>query len=201
MSQSPDTPPPLPAGFPARPAAVPAVGFVGYATGALSFIPMIGIAFAAIAITWGIMRRAWLLVGLGVGGILCTVALYGTLFYQGFYHRGGAFDQLRAQMAVSMLDSTVRDIEFYKLQHGHYPAALSELNTGKPKTNMPSGFDPTALQRPGSKDQYFFYELDPSGNFYFLRSVGPDGKPFTADDVVPTFSEEERRHTGLRLER
>jgi hypothetical protein len=44
-------------------------------------------------------------------------------------------------------------------------------------------------------------EMDASGTSYFLRSIGPDGIPFTADDILPSISEEERKNTGLKLER
>ncbi len=146
------------------------------------------------------MRRTWLLAILGAGGILFTVLLYSTLFYVGIHQRGGVYDKLREQLAVTMLNSAVRDLEFYKLQHGHYPVALSELNT-KDITKPMSVIDPTAMQRPGTKNAYFYYELDAAGNSYFLRSVGADGVAFTDDDILPTLSEEERKNTGLKLAR
>ncbi len=165
----------------------------------ISFIPLIGVPFGVAAIIWGLIRRAWVLVGLGTGGILFSVVLYSSLFYFGFYQRGGVYDKMREQLAVTMLNSTVKDIEFYKLQHGHYPAALSELSTKD--INKPSfAIDPTAMQRPGTRIGYFFYELGPGGSSYFLRSVGADGIPFTADDILPTLSEDERKNTGLKLE-
>jgi hypothetical protein len=60
--------------------------------------------------------------------------------------------------------------------------------------------DPTFIQR-GMTDTHFYYQLDPSGSFYFLRSIGPDGVPFTADDIVPTLREDERKNTGLHVAR
>lgn len=57
------------------------------------------------------------------------------------------------------------------------------------------------MQRRGTKSGYFFYELDVFGQAYFVRSVGPDGIPFTADDILPPLSEAERKNTGLKLER
>ena len=137
------------------------------------------------------------LIILGACGILFSIVLYGALFYFGFHQRGGIYDKLRTQMAVTMLNSAVKEIEYYKLQHGHYPASLQDLDTKDPN-KLPTIFDPTAMERKGA-DKYFFYELDASGASYFLRSVGPDGIPFTADDILPSISEEERSHTGLKL--
>ncbi len=68
----------------------------------------------------------------------------------------------------------LKDIEFYKLQHGRYPAALSEVEP-KPKTRINNFIDPTSVQRGGTLNGRFYYELDSSGSFYYLRSVGPDG--------------------------
>ena len=172
--------------------------YAGYWIAGVSFIPLIGVPFGVAAIVWGLARRAWALVGLGTGGILFSVVLYGSLFYFGFHQRNGIYDKMREQLTLTLLNNAVKDIEFYKLQHGHYPTVLSELKTKN--TNNPSFvIDPTAMQRPGTRDGYFFYELSADGSRYFLRSVGTDGIPFTADDILPTLTEDDRKNTGLRL--
>jgi hypothetical protein len=187
-------PPPVP-----QPPRQP-LGCLPYAIGGASFIPLFGVVFGLIAIIWGIARRAWQLILLGVCGILVTVVIYGSLFYFGLFQRGGIFDKLRSQLAVTILNDAVKEIEFYKLQHGHYPPKLAELDP-KDKTQMAKTFDPSINDLNWKRDRHFFYQLDPSGSFYFLRSVGPDGVPFTADDIVPTIPKNEREKTGLRLER
>jgi hypothetical protein len=176
------------------------LGCLPYAIGGASFIPLVGVLFGLVAIVWGVARRTWQLIVLGVCGILFTVSFYSALFYFGMFYRGGVYDKLRAQLAVTMLNDAVKEIEFYKLQHGRYPATLSELDP-KDKMQFPKTFDPTIIDFSRKRDRHFFYQLDPSGSFYFLRSVGPDGVPFTADDIVPTIPEDERAKTGLRLER
>jgi hypothetical protein len=135
----------------------------------------------------------------GACGILFTVAIYSALFYFGFHQRGGVYDKLRAELAVTMLNGAVKEIEYYKIQHGHYPASIRDLNTKEPH-KLPTISDPTAMQRKGS-NEFFYYELEKSGASYFLRSVGPDGIAFTDDDILPIISEEERSHTGLKLKR
>ena len=114
---------------------------------------------------------------------------------------GGIFDKLRSQLAVTMLNDCVKEIEFYRIQHAHYPASLSEVDP-KDTTQFAKCFDPTVLDLFNSnRDRHFFYQLYPSGSFYLLRSVGPDGVPFTGDDIVPTISEDERVKIGLRLQK
>jgi hypothetical protein len=187
-------PPPLP-----RSSQEP-LGCIPYAIGGASFIPLVGVLFGLIAIVWGIARRAWSLIVLGVCGILFTCLVYGALFYFGIFQRGGFYDELRSRLAVTMLNDAVKEIEFYKIQHGHYPASLTEVEP-KDKMQINKIIDPTSFQRRGSKDTHFYYELDPSGSFYYLRSVGPDGIPFTSDDILPTITEDTRKNTGLRLQR
>ena len=188
---------PLP---PAIPTSQKPLGCIPYAIGGASFIPLVGVLFGIIAIIWGIARRARSLVVLGSCGILFTIIAYGALFYFGMFQRGGIYDKLRSQLAVTMLNSAVKEIEFYKLQHGHYPASLREAEP-KDKMQMNSFIDPTFIQHKGTSDDRFYYEVDPSGSFYYLRSVGPDGIPFTGDDILPTLTEDERKNTGLRLQR
>jgi hypothetical protein len=189
------TPPP-----PAIPQSQKPLGCVPYAIGGASFIPLVGVLFGVIAIVWGIARRARSLIVLGSCGILFTIIAYGALFYFGMFQRGGIYDKLRSQLAVTMLNSAVKEIEFYKLQHGHYPTSLREAEP-KDKMQMNSFIDPTFMQHKGTSDGRFYYELDPAGSFYYLRSVGPDGIPFTGDDILPTLTEDERKNTGLRLQR
>jgi len=176
------------------------VGWIPYVLAGISFIPCLGVPFGIVAIIWGIIKKAWVVVLLGSLGIAFTVVLYGALFYLGMYQRGGPYDQLRAKMAVSMLNSTVKEIEFYKVQHGSYPKSLADLDAQE-KNGFVSSTDPTAIERKGPMDARFYYELDPSGKFYYVRSVGPDGIPFTADDILPSLSPTETLNTGLRLEK
>ena len=172
-----------------------------YVLGGASFIPFLGLPFGIAAIIAGLVRRAWILFVLGLGGLLLNVMLCGSLFYFGLLKHGGAYDKVREQMAVTLLNNTVKEVEFYKLVHGHYPVDLSELRRKENPREPLFIIDPATVQRPGSKDGYFFYELAPDGQGYFLRGLGADGVPFTDDDLLPNLSEEERKNTGLKLAR
>lgn len=160
--------PPLPGGY--------------YAFGCASFVPLLGVVIGIVAIVIGLGSRkkgGRLLALLGAGGIAFSVILYGSLFYFGFVQRGGIYDGLRAQMAQSTINELVPQIEFYRLQHGTYPPSLDALRRASAGQSMLMTFDPSSvIPRP------FYYE--PVGNdHYYLRGVGPDGKVFTADDLIP----------------
>jgi hypothetical protein len=176
------------------------IGWIAYVCGGLSFIPCLGVPFGLAAIVLGVLKNSRRVIVLGACGIAFTVVLYGGLFYFGMYQRGGIYDKLRAQLAVTMLNSTVKEIEFYKVEHGSYPKSLKDLEPQE-VNSFPSSEDPTATERGGAIDERFYYELDPSEKFYYLRSVGPDGVPFTADDILPSLPPSETQNTGLRLEK
>jgi hypothetical protein len=190
-------PPPIP---PPTPPPKKAAGCLPIGLGVASFFPLLGVPLGLVAVVWGGITRTWWLVATGLGGILCTVVLYGSLFYFGFIQRGGVYDKLRLQLAEQSLNSTVHELEYYKLQHGHYPTTLGEITSSASGPSMPVGMDPLAIM-PGNRarDPHFYYEVNLAGDHYFLRSVGGDGIPFTADDVLPTIPEAERVHTGLLL--
>jgi len=176
------------------------LSWLGYVCAGLSFIPCLGVPFGLVAIVFGVVRSMRTVLILGICGIAFTFVLYGSLFYFGMIQRGGIYDQLRAKMAVTMLNSTVKEIEFYKVQHGVYPQTLDDL-ADQEKGGFVSSDDPTAMERGGKMDEKFYYKLDPSGKYYYLRSVGPDGIPFTDDDMLPSLPASDLKNTGLRLDR
>jgi hypothetical protein len=162
------------------------LGALPYVIGGLSFIPLVGIPFGLAAVIWGLATKksgGGLLALIGSGGIAFTVLLYGGLFYFGIMQRGGIYDDLRRQMAQSQLNSLVPAIEFYKVGRGVYPESLKHLQDSLPKDSMVFVFD-AADFKAWSPPRYFYYERVGTDHYY-LRGVGPDGLPFTADDVVP----------------
>ena len=115
-----------------------------YALGASSFLPLLGLPLGVAAVIGGLIRRALPLFALGAIGLSFNLALYGSLFYFTVNHHGGTFDKLREQAVVTLLNNTVKEIEFYKLVHGHYPDSLRELSP-KGTEKSPFVIDPTAV--------------------------------------------------------
>lgn len=176
--------PPLPGGY--------------YAFGCASFVPLLGVIVGIIAMAVGLTSRrkgGRVLALLGAGGIAFSVLLYGGLFYFGFVQRGGVYDGLRAQLAQSTINALVPQIEFYRMEHGAYPASLQDLRRDAHGQALVMGFDPSSLvPRP------FYYERV-GRDHYYLRGVGPDGKPFTADDLVPSVAVPPGSGIGLLKQR
>jgi hypothetical protein len=162
------------------------LGAFPYVLGGLSFIPAIGVVFGVSAITWGLVTKkkgGRRVACIGFAGIGCTVFLYAALFYFGFMQRGGVYDDLRLKMAQSTINSVVPVIEMYRLQTGHYPESMAALKESLPKDSTVMLFDPSTMHM-GQVPGYFFYQRV-GEDHYYLRGVGPDGLPLTADDIVP----------------
>ena len=180
----------------------PRLGAFPYVIGGLAYIPLVGIVFGAVALVWGFVTKksgGRRLAAIGAGGIAFTVILYSALFYFGFAQRGGIYDDLRSKLAASTLTSLVNAIETYRLQTGRYPDSLETLRQSLPKNSTVTVFDPTDVQM-NTKSRYFHYELVDSDHYYLL-SVGPDGQPFTQDDILPNVEVKPGSKLGLLTKR
>jgi len=166
-----------------------------YIASGLSFIPLIGVFIGLIVILFGAigMYKNKILIIIGSSGILFSIILYSSIFYFGFKHRGGTFDDLTVQMAESQLTDIVKELEYYKIQHNIYPDSLNYLVT---KNSFVFIYDPI-LQKIDMKNKnpLYYYQVCDSG--YYLFSVGFDGKPFTNDDILPKISCEAATKIGI----
>ena len=68
-----------------------------------------------------------------------------------------------------------------------------------PKDGFIGVFDPSGAPFSG-QPRYFFYERV-GDDHYYLRGLGPDGKPFTADDIVPQIPSAAGSKLGLLVQR
>lgn len=181
----------------------PKIHTAAYVLAAISFIPLIGLLFGIAALVLSILgwrkRGAKIVALIASLGMLCTVALYGALFYFGFVQRGGVYDELRQQLTVNTLSTLVSEIEFYRLQHGVYPESLEQLQESQP--NKPIFIVDTSSP-PFSAEPFRLFYYERSGDaHYYLRSVGNDGKAFTADDILPHIEQTENSKIGLLLQK
>jgi hypothetical protein len=178
------------------------LGSSAFLIAGLSFIPLLGIPFGIAALIWGITTKkvgGKKLALLGGAGVLVTFILYGSLFYFGFVKRGGVYDGLRTRSAQNNLNTLVEAVEFYRVQHGTYPASLDSLQESLPKNSMVFIDDPTDV-RFGGEPRHFYYQTVGT-NHYYLRGVGSDGVPFTPDDILPQVQLTPGSKLGLLIDR
>ena len=178
------------------------LGTLPFVISGISFIPLLGVLFGLVAIIWGLSTKkagGKKLAFIGGGGIAFTVVLYSALFYFGFMQRGGVYDELRKELSETTLTSLVQAIEFYKVQNGKYPESLEILKKSLPENPFVIIVDPTDVKL-GGKPRYFYYELLDNEHYYLL-GVGPDGKPFTADDILPKMKLSAQSKIGLLIKK
>ena len=176
------------------------IGIFPYIIAGMSFIRLIGVLFGIIAIIWGLIllkRGGKRLIIIGLLGISLTVTLYGSLYYFGFVQRGGVYDELRKDLAQNNLNSLVQTVEFYKTQNGSYPDSLKTLESAAPQGSFVFITDPTDVTSQPPRE---FYYQTVGTDKYYLRSVGPDGQPFTDDDIVPQIASAADSKIGLLTE-
>lgn len=166
----------------------------------MGFVPFLGIPFALIAIAWGLLirkRRGAKLVILGMAGPLLSVAaVWGIAFVASMIFYGPSAKERSNKFVATWLMGPGQEIEAYRRVSGRYPERLNEM------TESPMGFlfydplQPAQIIGAHRKQRTLYYQRlnNPSG--YYLFSVGADGKPFTADDVLATKS---NSLPGLRL--
>ena len=176
------------------------VGFLPFVISGISFVPLCGVPFGILAVLYGLFtkkRYGKLVAAIGALGISLTVVLYGGLWYFGFVQRGGVYDDLRARLAENQLTTLVPALEFYKLQNGAYPNSLEELQASQKDGQPLLIVDPSTMVGSAATMKPFYYELSSDGSGYYLLGVGPDGEPYTSDDLLPNV---ELTNTGLQID-
>jgi len=97
-----------------------------YLLGLLCLIPLVGAFVGLGLLLYGLIhyKDKWLSI-IGGAGILFTVVIYGSLFYAAFHSK--TFNNGFTEIAQMQLNELVKDVEFYKLQHGSYPDKLQQI--------------------------------------------------------------------------
>jgi len=172
-----------------------------YLLGVTALIPYLGVLTGFAAFILGIIhfkRGGWILILLFLAGLGVTGGVAYFTYYQIFVNRGGAMGQAFKKVEEDNLTLLVKDIEVYKLTHGQYPKALTDLpqDALKHAVDLGAGLD---FKNFKDKDKlWVIYDLQPDGQTYFLFSRGPDGQGFTADDLFPRIDAAEASKLGYR---
>jgi hypothetical protein len=150
-----------------------------YLLGLLCIIPLIGAFVGAGLLLYGIFvyKDKWIII-IGAAGILFTVGLYSSLDYSSTHN--DTFKKLWIETDKDELNGLVKQIEFYKIQSGHYPDSLKQMDLKGENINI---FDPLLIS---SGDKNGIYNYHRIGKKYTLFSSGIDKIPNTADDIYPS---------------
>lgn len=154
-----------------------------------SFVPLIGVVFGAIAVFWGVgtdRPNGRKLASLGAIGIVSANFLLFLLFFLVVKTNERVLAHLVTAFTQIGVDALVDPIEDYRTRQDRYPRSLMELAQEAQKRRVIlTILDPMSVRTESKAHlKRFHYELAGSEH-YFLRSVGEDGVPFTADDIVP----------------
>ena len=97
-----------------------------YLLGLLCLIPFVGPFVGVGLLLYGLLKYKdkWLSI-IGAAGILWTIIVYSTLFYPGTHAL--VFKKGFEGISQLQLNSLVKNVEFYKMQHGQYPESLKQL--------------------------------------------------------------------------
>jgi hypothetical protein len=162
-----------------------------YLLGLLGIIPLVG-AFVGIGlIFFGLFEyKDKKLTLIGLAGVLFSVFVYGSL---AFYSNSDDKKIMMAPFVKDELNSLVKNIEFYKLEHGTYPDSLLQLMNDNTTVFIA---DPTQ-DFPKGDSSYYRYKKTDAG--YYLFSAGVDGVAGTKDDIFPKPLKMKKGTTGLLL--
>ncbi len=146
----------------------------------LSFIPFLGILFAAGAVSWGLVsnrRRAKLAFILGAIGGLLTVGETAAIVF--WASRTGEWSKAQQELIQEDLRRVAAAIDAYRERTGALPrdlATLARPGSGDPLLNV---IDRSASLFSLSPFKYVQLE----GGAYEVYAVGKDGLPNTPDDI------------------
>ena len=161
-----------------------------YLLGLLCLIPLIGGFVGLGLLLYGLLKyKDKRLVIIGAFGILFTVGVYSFLFY--YLKHGELSRRGFAEISQMQLNSLVKNIEFYKLQHGQYPDNLQQLL----EDDKLAPINDAIQSVQGRENSYYNYQR--SGSKYLLFSSGQDGIPNTKDDLYPQVTIGDSSKIGL----
>jgi hypothetical protein len=164
----------------------------------LAFVPVLGFLFGSAAVTWALVsdrpRRTLSLILGGTGAalnlavpiLMVVVSPQGRLLVQ-----RAEIDQTRQD-----LTTVVTELERYHTRTGQYPPTLRVL-VGYPIPSRLINIHDHS-QSILRWNRTYAYLVSDDGTTYDVFAVGPDGIPYTADDIRPEIPDSLRQTVGYR---
>jgi len=161
-----------------------------YYLGFAELIPVWGLMIGIVLIVMGITKYKdkWLVI-IGSGGILTTAIFIWFMSSDRFarYTRQGF-----AEMTQGKLNTLMKEVEFYKMEHGSYPDSLTSVTRDDKYSSTVDFVAPH-----GKDGKVAVYQYHKIGEKYTLYSVGLDGIAGTVDDIYPTAAMNDTAKFGL----
>ncbi|HLY70491.1 MAG TPA: hypothetical protein VKR53_12235 [Puia sp.] len=146
-----------------------------YYWGLIGFIPNFGVIAGIVILIKGFQFNKIKLMLVGIADILFTIFFWMVLSPLIFSNAAGF-----KEISQKQLNSVVKNIEFYNLQHGQYPDSLQQLLKDD---NFAPIYDLSQAGKINMKTVLFNYRK--VKDKYILFSSGLDGIPNTSDDLYP----------------
>ncbi|OIR12668.1 hypothetical protein GALL_57350 [mine drainage metagenome] len=161
-----------------------------YLLGLLCLIPLVGAFVGFGLLLYGLIKYKdkWLSI-IGAAGIAFTIIIYSAFFYASKHTT--VFKKGFTDISQMQLNSLVKNIEFYKIQHAEYPDSLQQLLIDDKLAPIND-----AIQL-NQQQQNSYYNYKKVGKRYSLFSSGQDGIPNTKDDLFPQITINDSSKIGL----
>ncbi len=163
----------------------------------LAFLPALGFLFGSAAVTWALVserpRRTLSLILGGTGAVLNVVVPI--LMIAFVPQRRLLFQKAEAEQTRRDLTKVVTELERYHARTGEYPPTLHVLVGGLIPSRFINIYDHSSILR---WNRTYGYVVSDDGTIYDLVSFGPDGIPYTADDIRPEVPDSLRQSVGYR---
>ena len=164
----------------------------------LAFVPGLGFLFGSAAVTWALVsdrpRRTLSLI-LGATGAVLNLAVPILMIV---LSPQGRLLARRAEMTQTRQDLTkvVTELERYHTRTGQYPPTLHVLVGVPIPSRLINIYDHS--QSILRWNRTYAYLVSDDGTTYDVFAAGPDGIPYTADDVRPAIPDSLRQTVGYR---
>jgi hypothetical protein len=163
-----------------------------YYWGLLGLVPNFGAIGGLVLLIKGIFQyKDKKLILIGIADILFTIIFWTAFIY--WTENGETWKKLNNEMAQKELNTLVKHVEFYKIQHGFYPDSLTQIETKKDVFIML--YEPFHRTINYNQSRLFnYYKVDDG---YHLSSSGFDEMPNTKDDIYPSSDYSDPGKIGL----
>lgn len=147
-----------------------------------SFIPLIGFIFGFLFFVRGIFDRHLKNFFIGILSFIFSVITFWCFTY--FMDVTGKNTGSDTYKNKNNLNQIVKELAYYKLKNGKIPETLDSL---KIQNNFLILVEVETYSNPFSDVEIRDIYYENRDSTFVLRTLGPDGKPFTEDDVLPDY--------------